>query len=115
MTTWYDVPFRVDIHQATKNNDIVEMSKTVNTFNLDVIVFWHIICKLFLKTYAINIKIKLLILIIASCHYLQVQIHILVLRICHYVTGVLDEDQIIEQDVTRVNHGDSANDMKKIW
>lgn len=36
---------------------------------------------------------------------------------CHYVIGVLDEGliiEIIEQDVTRVSHGDSADDMKKI-
>ncbi|OBA43187.1 MULTISPECIES: formyltetrahydrofolate deformylase [unclassified Gordonia (in: high G+C Gram-positive bacteria)] len=30
---------------------------------------------------------------------------------CHYVTADLDAGPIIEQDVTRIDHGDSVNDM----
>ena len=32
----------------------------------------------------------------------------------HYVTNDLDEGPIIEQDIERVTHRDSSDDMKKI-
>ncbi len=33
---------------------------------------------------------------------------------CHYVTSELDEGPIIEQDVLRVNHSDSAEEMQQM-
>ncbi|MEH6941316.1 formyltetrahydrofolate deformylase [Bacillus sp. JJ722] len=33
---------------------------------------------------------------------------------CHYVTNDLDEGPIIEQDINRVSHSDSVEDLKKI-
>ena len=33
---------------------------------------------------------------------------------CHYVTTELDEGPIIEQDTRRVDHGDSAEEMRRV-
>ena len=33
---------------------------------------------------------------------------------CHYVTADLDEGPIIEQDTRRVDHGDSAEEMRRV-
>ncbi len=33
---------------------------------------------------------------------------------CHYVTENLDQGPIIEQDVSRVNHGDKVEDLVRL-
>ena len=123
LASWYDVPFKqVSIHQATKNDDIAKMSKAVNTFNPDVIVlarYMQILPKDLCNQYknkVINIHHSFLPSFAGANPYSRAAQRgvKLIGATCHYVTSVLDEGPIIEQDVTRVNHGDNADDMKKM-
>lgn len=123
IASWYDVDFKsVAIKADTKQTDIETMSIAVDSFNPDVIVlarYMQIIPKDLCDKYngkIINIHHSFLPSFIGANPYERAAERgvKLIGATCHYVTANLDEGPIIEQDVVRVNHGDSANDMKKM-
>ena len=123
LSSWYDVPFKqVSIGADTKAADIVSMTQAVISFNPDVVVlarYMQIIpqdlCKHF-EGKIINIHHSFLPSFVGANPYARAAERgvKLIGATCHYVTSNLDEGPIIEQDVVRVDHADSANDMKKM-
>lgn len=123
IASWYDVPFKqINIETDTKAADIAKMTQAAIDFNPDVIVlarYMQIIpqdlCEKF-EGKIINIHHSFLPSFVGANPYERAAERgvKLIGATCHYVTANLDEGPIIEQDVVRVNHGDSANDMKKM-
>lgn len=123
LASWYDVAFKqVDINTDTKADDIEKMSLAVDSFNSDVIVlarYMQIIPEELCNKYSgkiINIHHSFLPSFMGANPYNRAAERgvKLIGATCHYVTANLDEGPIIEQDVVRVDHADSANDMKKM-
>lgn len=123
LASWYDVPFKqVGIEADTKAKDIASMTQAVIDFNPDVVVlarYMQIIpedlCKRF-EGKIINIHHSFLPSFVGANPYARAAERgvKLIGATCHYVTANLDEGPIIEQDVVRVDHADSADDMKKM-
>ena len=123
IASWYDVPFKqVSIEANTKAQDIASMTQAVIDFNPDVVVlarYMQIIpedlCKHF-EGKIINIHHSFLPSFVGANPYARAAERgvKLIGATCHYVTANLDEGPIIEQDVVRVDHADSADDMKKM-
>ena len=123
IANWYDVPFKqVSIETDTKVEDIATMTQAVVEFNPDVVVlarYMQIIpqdlCKQF-EGKIINIHHSFLPSFVGANPYKRAAERgvKLIGATCHYVTANLDEGPIIEQDVIRVDHADSADDMKKM-
>jgi len=123
IASWYDVDFKqVAINADTKGLDIAKMTQAVDEFNPDVIVlarYMQIIPQEMCDKYAgkiINIHHSFLPSFVGANPYARAAERgvKLIGATCHYVTANLDEGPIIEQDVVRVNHSDSADDMKKM-
>jgi len=123
LASWYDVLFKqVSINDSTKTADIASMTQAVSTFNPDVIVlarYMQIIPGDLCDKYSgkiINIHHSFLPSFVGANPYARAAERgvKLIGATCHYVTANLDEGPIIEQDVVRVNHADSADDMKKM-
>ena len=117
------MPFKqVDINTDTKADDIKKMNLAVDSFNPDVIVlarYMQIIPKELCGKYSgkiINIHHSFLPSFVGANPYARAAERgvKLIGATCHYVTADLDEGPIIEQDVVRVDHADSAEDMKKM-
>ncbi len=123
LANWYEVPFKqVNINSATKDSDIAKMTQAAAEFNPDVIVlarYMQIIPKDMCQQFSgkiINIHHSFLPSFVGANPYTRAAQRgvKLIGATCHYVTSNLDEGPIIEQDVIRVDHADSSNDMKKI-
>nr|ACX30517.1 formyltetrahydrofolate hydrolase [uncultured Candidatus Thioglobus sp.] len=123
LASWYDVHFKqVSINDSTKTADIASMTQAVSTFNPDVIVlarYMQIIPGDLCDKYSgkiINIHHSFLPSFVGANPYARAAERgvKLIGATCHYVTANLDEGPIIEQDVVRVDHADSADDMKKM-
>ncbi|HIF47333.1 formyltetrahydrofolate deformylase [Candidatus Thioglobus sp.] len=123
IASWYDVDFKqVEINTNTKDADIAKMTKAVDLFNPDVIVlarYMQIIPKDLCEKYAgkiINIHHSFLPSFVGANPYKRAADRgvKLIGATCHYVTADLDEGPIIEQDVIRVDHGNSSDNMKKM-
>lgn len=123
LASWYDVAFKkVMINQDTKEADMEKMMQAVDGFKPDVIVlarYMQIIPEEMCAEYSgkiINIHHSFLPSFVGANPYARAAERgvKLIGATCHYVTANLDEGPIIEQDVVRVDHGDSADDMKKM-
>ncbi len=123
IASWYNVNFKkVAIHKNTKEADMIKMMNAANTFKPDVIVlarYMQIIPKAMCDKYSgkiINIHHSFLPSFIGANPYVRAANRgvKLIGATCHYVTSRLDEGPIIEQDVLRVNHSDSAQKMQKM-
>ena len=123
IASWYDVDFQhVEIKADTKQSDIEKMSLAVDSYNPDVIVlarYMQIIPEDMCRKYngrIINIHHSFLPSFIGANPYKRAADRgvKLIGATCHYVTAELDEGPIIEQDVIRVDHTDSADAMKKM-
>jgi formyltetrahydrofolate deformylase len=123
VASWYDVDFKqVEINTNTKDADIAKMTKAVDLFNPDVIVlarYMQIFPKDLCEKYAgkiINIHHSFLPSFVGANPYKRAADRgvKLIGATCHYVTADLDEGPIIEQDVIRVDHGNSSDNMKKM-
>jgi len=123
LASWYDVHFKqVSINDSTKTADIASMTQAISAFNPDVIVlarYMQIIPGDLCDKYSgkiINIHHSFLPSFVGANPYARAAERgvKLIGATCHYVTANLDEGPIIEQDVVRVNHADSADDMKKM-
>ncbi|VVM20194.1 Formyltetrahydrofolate deformylase (EC [uncultured Gammaproteobacteria bacterium] len=123
LASWYDVDFKkVAIHKNTKEIDMATMMSTVDAFQPDVIVlarYMQIIPKAMCDKYSgkiINIHHSFLPSFAGSNPYKRAAQRgvKLIGATCHYVTSELDEGPIIEQDVLRVSHSDSVQEMQKM-
>ncbi|AYQ56375.1 Formyltetrahydrofolate hydrolase [Bathymodiolus thermophilus thioautotrophic gill symbiont] len=123
IASWYEVDFKqVAIEKATKTADMAKMMNTVDSFNPDVIVlarYMQIIPKSMCEKYQgkiINIHHSFLPSFVGANPYQRAADRgvKLIGATCHYITNELDEGPIIEQDVLRVDHSDSAAEMQKM-
>lgn len=119
----YDVDFKkIAINKDTKEADMAKMIDAVDAFNPDVIVlarYMQIIPKTMCDKYQgkiINIHHSFLPSFVGANPYERAAQRgvKLIGATCHYVTSELDEGPIIEQDVLRVDHSNSAKEMKKM-
>jgi formyltetrahydrofolate deformylase len=120
---WYEVPsVHIPVNQETKDDDLAKISNEIEKFNPDVIVlarYMQIIPEELCDKYRekiINIHHSFLPSFIGADPYQKASDRgvKLIGATCHYVTSNLDEGPIIEQDVIRVDHADSREDMKKM-
>ncbi len=123
LASWYDVPFQqVAIDANNKRAGLSDMTQAVIDFAPDVIVlarYMQIIPPDLCEKFAgkiINIHHSFLPSFVGANPYARAAERgvKLIGATCHYVTENLDEGPIIEQDVVRVNHANSAQDMKKM-
>ncbi|WXT99734.1 MAG: Formyltetrahydrofolate deformylase [Catillopecten margaritatus gill symbiont] len=123
IASWYGVDFKkVAINKDSKDADMAKMMNAVDTFKPDVIVlarYMQIIPKVMCDKYEgriINIHHSFLPSFAGASPYKRAAERgvKLIGATCHYVTSELDEGPIIEQDVLRVDHSDSAKEMQKM-
>ena len=123
LASWYGVNFqKVEVRSETKVADIAKMNEAIDAFNPDVVVlarYMQIIPEEVCQKYQnriINIHHSFLPSFVGANPYARAAERgvKLIGATCHYVTPNLDEGPIIEQDVVRVDHADTASDMKKV-
>ncbi len=115
---WYDIPFYyIDFTDKTKA--FSEINDILDKHNIDLIVlarFMQIIPDYMCQQWGgriINIHHSFLPSFVGAKPYQQAYDRgvKLIGATCHYVTTVLDEGPIIEQEVMRISHSDSSEDM----
>ncbi len=123
MAQWYQVPFyHVPVEKAHREKAFLQMEALVEGHQADVIVlarFMQIIPPQWCQTYAgrmINIHHSFLPSFVGAKPYHQAYDRgvKLIGATCHYVTPELDAGPIIEQDVIRVSHRHTIEDMKRL-
>lgn len=117
---WYNIPFHwVDFKDQPKEQAFAEVERLIESYQADLTVlarFMQIVpdhlCKK-LAGKAINIHHSFLPSFAGAKPYQQAYERgvKLIGATCHYVTSDLDEGPIIEQEVMRISHSDSAVDM----
>jgi formyltetrahydrofolate deformylase len=119
---WHNIPFHwVDFKNQPKEQAFTEVEKLIEAYQADLTVlarFMQIIpehlCKK-LAGKAINIHHSFLPSFAGAKPYLQAYNRgvKLIGATCHYVTSDLDEGPIIEQEVMRISHSDTSEDMMR--
>ncbi|MGS2721448.1 formyltetrahydrofolate deformylase [Paraglaciecola aestuariivivens] len=117
---WHNIPFHwVDFKHQSKEQAFAEIEKLLHAYQVDLTVlarFMQILpdhlCQR-LAGKAINIHHSFLPSFAGAKPYQQAYNRgvKLIGATCHYVTSDLDEGPIIEQEVMRISHSDTANDM----
>jgi len=122
-TEWYKVPFHyVPVEKDNKQPAFDEMSKITDSYDADVIVlarYMQILSPQVCEKYAgqvINIHHSFLPSFVGAKPYHQAYERgvKLIGATCHYVTHELDAGPIIEQDVIRITHNESIEDMRRL-
>lgn len=117
---WYQIPFvYVDFKTMGKQQAFDFITQKLTEFNVDLVVlarFMQILPNSLCDQWqgrAINIHHSFLPSFAGARPYQQAYDRgvKLIGATCHYVTADLDEGPIIEQDVKRISHSDSAADM----
>jgi len=120
---WYGVPFHhVPVTAENKPQAFAEAFRLVEQYRVDVVVlarYMQILPPEICSAYAgrvINIHHSFLPSFAGARPYHQAYERgvKLIGATCHYVTEVLDAGPIIEQDVIRVNHGHTIEDMRRL-
>lgn len=123
MVDWYNVPFHhVPVTPESKKQAFAETEVLIEQYNVDVVVlarYMQILPPQMCEDYAgqvINIHHSFLPSFVGAKPYHQASDRgvKLIGATCHYVTEMLDAGPIIEQDVIRVNHSHSIDDMKRL-
>lgn len=123
MVEWHGVPFHhVPVTPENKPQAFADTESLVEQYGADVIVlarYMQILPPQMCADYAgkvINIHHSFLPSFVGARPYHQASERgvKLIGATCHYVTEVLDAGPIIEQDVIRVNHAHSIDDMKRL-
>lgn len=123
MAEWYKVPFHhVPVTPDTKPQAFAETESLVDQYEADVIVlarYMQILPPQMCADYAgqvINIHHSFLPSFVGAKPYHQANERgvKLIGATCHYVTEVLDAGPIIEQDVIRISHSHTIDDMKRL-
>lgn len=120
---WYKVPYHhVPVNKDSKNQAFNETEQLWKKHDADVIVLArymqilpHDICQNYMGK-IINIHHSFLPSFIGANPYQQAHKRgvKLIGATCHYVTQDLDEGPIIEQDVVRVTHKETAQDLVRL-
>ena len=115
---WYEIPFHF-IDFTNKSDAFIAIDKLIQDYSIDLTVlarFMQIIpewlCQR-LEGKIMNIHHSFLPSFVGAKPYQQAYDRgvKLIGATCHYVTSVLDEGPIIEQEVMRISHSDSSTDM----
>jgi len=123
MAEWYQVPFHhVPVTPESKPQAFAETEQLVEQYGAEVIVlarYMQILPPQMCKDYSgqvINIHHSFLPSFVGARPYHQASERgvKLIGATCHYVTEVLDGGPIIEQDVIRISHAHSIDDMKRL-
>ncbi len=123
MVEWYGVPFHyIPVDSKSKLQAFAKSENLVMDYNVDVIVlarYMQIIPPQMCKNYAgkvINIHHSFLPSFVGAKPYHQAFERgvKLIGASCHYVTEELDAGPIIEQDVVRVSHSQTVEDLKRL-
>lgn len=123
MADWYKVPFHhVPVTADSKPQAFADTESLVEKYQADVIVlarYMQILPPQMCRDYSgqvINIHHSFLPSFVGAKPYHQANERgvKLIGATCHYVTEVLDAGPIIEQDVIRVNHAHTIEDMKRL-
>ena len=120
MVEWHGIPFyHVPVDPKDKEPAFAEVSRLVKHHDAEVVVlarYMQILPPDLCREYAgqvINIHHSFLPSFVGAKPYHQASLRgvKLIGATCHYVTEELDAGPIIEQDVVRVSHSDSIEDM----
>jgi formyltetrahydrofolate deformylase len=120
---WYGVPYHcVTVDKSNKTAGFAEINRLIAAYRADTIVlarYMQIIPAAMCRKYAgciINIHHSFLPSFIGAKPYHQAYERgvKLIGATCHYVTEALDVGPIIEQDVIRVSHRHSIEDMVRL-
>lgn len=120
MCGWYNVPFHyLPVEPATKSQQEAEVLKLVEESHIDLVIlarYMQILSPWMtgkLEGHAINIHHSFLPSFKGAKPYHQAHEHgvKLIGATAHYVSNELDEGPIIEQEVTRVDHNDTPEDL----
>jgi len=120
MVEWHGIAFHhVPVDPANKPSAFAEVSRLVAEHHADVVVlarYMQILPPELCQAYAqrvINIHHSFLPSFVGAKPYHQASMRgvKLIGATCHYVTEELDAGPIIEQDVVRVSHSDTIDDM----
>lgn len=123
MVEWHDIPFHhISVTSQNKVDAFRKIDDLFATVEADVIVlarYMQILPQELCDQYAgkvINIHHSFLPSFAGARPYHQAYSRgvKLIGATCHYVTEDLDEGPIIEQDVIRVSHGDTIDDMVRL-
>lgn len=123
MVEWYKVPFHhVPIPKENKTDAFTQSEKIAASYDTDVVVlarYMQILPPNICREYAgkvINIHHSFLPSFVGAKPYHQAHTRgvKLIGATCHYVTEELDAGPIIEQEVIRVNHAKSIEDLKRL-
>lgn len=123
MVDWHKIPYHyVPVTPATKAQAHAEIERLIENYNADLIVlarYMQIIPVSLCNKYPgrmINIHHSFLPSFIGANPYQKAHERGVKLMgaTCHYVTENLDEGPILEQDVMRVNHRHSKDDMVRL-
>ena len=123
MVEWHDIPFHhVPVDPRDKAPGFAEVEKLIEGYDADLIVlarYMQILPPALCHSYAgriINIHHSFLPSFAGAKPYHQAYQRgvKLIGATCHYVTEDLDEGPIIEQDVSRINHSDTIEDMVRL-
>src|SRR5690554_2746726 len=123
MVEWHGIPyFHVPVEPGRKDEAFAEVARLVREQHADVIVLARYmqilpseLCEEFAER-VINIHHSFLPSFVGAKPYHQASLRgvKLIGATCHYVTEELDAGPIIEQDVVRVSHRDSIEDMVRL-
>lgn len=119
---WYGLPFHyIDFEHRGTQAAFAEVAAVLDSYKIDTVVlarFMRVFPDAFCREWQhrmINIHHSFLPSFIGAKPYHQAFERgvKLIGATCHYVTADLDEGPIIEQDVVRISHTDSLNDMMR--
>ncbi|MBD1550923.1 formyltetrahydrofolate deformylase [Pseudomonas typographi] len=123
MVEWHGIPYyHVPVDANDKQPAFAEVSRLVAQHQADVVVlarYMQILPPQLCQAYAqkvINIHHSFLPSFVGAKPYHQAALRgvKLIGATCHYVTEELDAGPIIEQDVVRINHSDTTEDMVRL-
>ncbi len=123
MVEWHDIPYHhVPVTLETKADAFAEVEKLVDVYETDLVVlarYMQILPAGLCERYAgrvINIHHSFLPSFAGAKPYHQAYNRgvKLIGATCHYVTQDLDEGPIIDQDVIRISHSDTIEDMVRL-
>jgi formyltetrahydrofolate deformylase len=123
LVEWYGIPFEyVPVDKDNKSAGFARTERLIDEYRADCIVlarYMQILPQNLCEKYrhkVINIHHSFLPSFIGAKHYHQASRRgvKLIGATCHYVTEELDEGPIIEQDVARVSHEQTVDDLVRL-
>jgi formyltetrahydrofolate deformylase len=123
MVEWHEIPYHhIPVNQNNRDEAFGEVDGLIEGYDADVVVlarYMQILPGSLCEKYpgkVINIHHSFLPSFAGARPYHQAYSRgvKLIGATCHYVTQDLDEGPIIEQDVVRISHSDSIEDMVRL-